>query len=53
MVGKMSFDTQKLVENITAFVKFIEGLRPQTIKGTYVRGVAICGTMSPSVRVAT
>ena len=52
MVGKMSFETPKLVENIGAFMKFIEGLKPQTIKGTYVQGVAICATMSPSVRVA-
>jgi large subunit ribosomal protein L1 len=53
MVGKLSFDTPKLVENINTFLQFIEGLRPQSIKGAYVRGVAICGTMSPSVRVAT
>ena len=52
MVGKMSFDTSKLVENIQAFTNFIEGLKPQSVKGTYVKGVAICSTMSPSVRVA-
>ena len=51
MVGKLSFDTPKLVENISAFTKFVETLRPSTIKGHYVRGVAICATMSPSVRV--
>ena len=52
MVGKMSFEADKLTENIDAFIKHIEGLKPQTIKGTYIRGVAICGTMSPSVKVA-
>lgn len=52
MVGKMSFDSDKLVENISAFIKFIESLKPQSIKGNYVKGVAICGTMSPSVRIA-
>jgi large subunit ribosomal protein L1 len=52
MVGKMSFDTGKLVENIDAFINFIQGLKPQSVKGTYVKGVAICATMSPSVRVA-
>ena len=52
MVGKMSFEAPKLVENIQSFMNFIEGLKPQTIKGTYVKGVAICGTMSPSVRIA-
>jgi large subunit ribosomal protein L1 len=53
MVGKMSFDTPKLVENIGTFINFIEGLKPQSVKGTYVKGVAICATMSPSVRVAS
>jgi large subunit ribosomal protein L1 len=52
MVGKMSFDTAKLVENIDSFINFIQGLKPQSVKGTYVKGVAICATMSPSVRVA-
>jgi large subunit ribosomal protein L1 len=53
MVGKMSFEASKLVENIEAFIKHIDGLKPQTIKGQYVKGVAICGTMSPSVRIAS
>lgn len=52
MVGKMSFDSKQLEENIQAFVDFVVGLKPQAVKGAYVRGVAICGTMSPSVRVA-
>ena len=52
MVGKMSFDAAKLTENIQAFIQFIEGLKPQTVKGAYIRGVAICATMTPSVRVA-
>jgi large subunit ribosomal protein L1 len=52
MVGKLSFDKTKLVENIDTFIQFIEGLKPQTVKGAYVKGIAICATMSPSVRVA-
>lgn len=52
MVGKLSFDTGKLVENIKAFLQFVEGLKPSAVKGAYVKGVAICGTMSPSVRVS-
>jgi large subunit ribosomal protein L1 len=51
IVGKMSFDSSKLVDNINAMVNFVTGLKPQTVKGTYVKGVAICATMSPSVRV--
>ncbi len=53
MVGKMSFESSKLVDNITALVNFVTGIKPQAVKGTYVKGVAICATMSPSVRIAT
>jgi len=52
MVGKMSFDAEKLVDNVGAFINHVTGMKPQSIKGTYVKGVAICATMSPSVRVA-
>ena len=52
MVGKMSFDQEKLTENVQAFIGFVENLKPQSIKGSYIKGVAICATMTPSVRVA-
>ncbi len=51
VVGKLSFDAQKLKENIEAFIQFVLGLKPQSVKGQYVKSVAVCGTMSPSVRV--
>ena len=51
-VGKLSFDQQKLAENIQAFMDYVNGLKPSAVKGTYVRGVAICSTMSPAVRIA-
>src|SRR2546423_934271 len=50
--GKMSFDAQKLNENIDTFIHFVLNLKPNSIKGHYVKSVALCGTMSPSVRVA-
>lgn len=52
IVGRMSFEAAKLVENIEAFIAFVGGLKPTSVKGTYIRSVAICGTMSPAVRVA-
>jgi len=52
VAGKMSFDNQRLLENIQAFIDRINAMKPNAVKGTYVRGVAICATMSPSVRVA-
>jgi len=52
VVGKLSFDPEKLCENIQAFIDFIQTLKPNTVKGTYLRGVSISATMSPGVRVA-
>jgi large subunit ribosomal protein L1 len=51
VVGKLSFDKTKLLENIQAFMHHIQSLKPAGVKGTYVRGVAISATMSPGVRV--
>ena len=52
VVGKLSFDPQKLAENINAFTDRILSMKPNTAKGVYVKGVAISATMSPSVRIA-
>ena len=49
--GKLSFDAQKLQENIQAFIDHITSLRPQAVKGVYVKSIAITATISPSVRV--
>jgi len=52
VVGKMSFSADKLRDNIQAFLDYVNSLKPATIKGTYIRTIAICATMSPSVRIA-
>lgn len=52
VVGKASFDAAKLKENIEAFVNYVLGLKPHSVKGVYVKSVALCATMSPSVRIA-
>ncbi len=50
-IGKASFDEQKLVENIRAFVDAIQKAKPAGAKGTYVKKAAISSTMGPGVRV--
>jgi len=50
-VGKQSFDTEKLTENIEEFVAHIKKLRPTSTKGVYIKKVCLSTTMSPSVRV--
>jgi large subunit ribosomal protein L1 len=52
IVGKASFEAPKLKENIEAFVHYVLGLKPHSVKGVYVKSVALCATMSPSVRIA-
>ena len=52
VVGKLSFDAPKLLENIEAFVNHIQSLKPVAVKGTYMKGLSISATMSPSVRIA-
>lgn len=50
-VGKASFDPDKLVENVEAFVAHVKSLRPAATKGTYIRKVCLSATMSPAVQV--
>ncbi len=50
-VGKASFETQKIEENIRAFMSEVLRLRPASAKGTYVKSVTISSTMGPGVRV--
>ena len=52
VVGKLSFDDSRLVENIGALINYVLSLKPAAVRGQYLRGVAISATMSPSVRVA-
>jgi large subunit ribosomal protein L1 len=52
VVGKMSFDAPMLKENIETFINFVLGIKPNSIKGQYVKSVAVCATMSPAVRIA-
>lgn len=52
MVGKLSFEGEKLVENIQSFIDLIQGMKPAAVRGQYMRGIAISATMAPGIRVA-
>ena len=51
-VGKVSFDTNKLVENVNTVIGQILKVRPSAVKGTYVKSCALNTTMGPSVKVS-
>jgi large subunit ribosomal protein L1 len=51
-VGKVSFDDQKLAENIRAFVGAVSRAKPTGAKGTYMKKVSLSSTMGPGVSVS-
>ena len=51
IIGKVSFDANKLVENLQAFVTVIVKSKPQTAKGTYIKNISVSSTMGPGVKV--
>lgn len=50
-VGKISFPDDDLKENIKAFVGHIRRMKPTAAKGTYLKRIALSGTMTPGVHV--
>jgi large subunit ribosomal protein L1 len=50
-IGKKSFDTEKLVENLTTVVDALTRAKPATAKGTYMKSVTLSATMGPGIRV--
>src|SRR5215210_711463 len=52
VVGKMSFDAPKLTDNIQAFLDKVTSLKPNALKGAFVKSAFISATMSPSIRLA-
>lgn len=52
IVGKASFEKEKLVENIQTFLSTIVRAKPATAKGQYIKGIAISTTMGPGIRIS-
>ena len=51
LVGKVSFDAEKLVENVKTIYALILKLKPSTVKGVYIKNMAISTTMGPGIKV--
>lgn len=51
-VGKVSLDTQKIVENLLAFTDAVKKAKPASAKGSYIQNVTVCSTMGPGIRVS-
>ena len=50
-IGKVSFDSEKLVENFTTIYEAILKEKPAAAKGTYVKNVTVTSTMGPGIKV--
>ena len=51
IVGKVSFDENKLTENLVAFVKDVIKNKPTGVKGVFIKNISISSTMGPGVKL--
>ncbi len=50
-IGKLSFDHDRLTQNLAAAIDAIVRARPSGAKGTYIKSVSVCSTMSPGIHL--
>ncbi len=53
ITGKLSFDNDKLVENIEGFIQAVSTHKPAGVKGKLIKKVVISSTMSPGIQIET
>ncbi len=51
VVGKQSFESEKLIGNIEALLSHIKKIKPAAAKGTYIKKTCVSVTMSPSITI--
>ena len=52
IIGKASFDEEKLLENLNIFVGTIIKLKPATVKGDYIKNISVSSTMGPGIKIS-
>lgn len=50
-IGKVSFTPEQIYANAAEFLNAVAKLKPQSLKGTYMKSAAVCTTMSPGIKV--
>ena len=48
-IGKVSFDTDKIIENAQEIIQTLIKLKPTAAKGTYIKSIYLTSTMSPAI----
>jgi large subunit ribosomal protein L1 len=51
-IGKVSFDSQKLIQNFEVLLEAIRKAKPSSSKGVYLKNITVCSTMGPGIKVA-
>jgi len=52
LIGKVSFDDNKLIENYNVMLETIKKSKPSSAKGTYVKNISLSSSMGPGVKVS-
>lgn len=52
-VGKVSFDSNKIADNVNEFIQTIVKAKPAAAKGAYIHSIYMSSTMSPSIQIET
>lgn len=52
-IGKISFEVNKLLENIKTVLSAIKASRPASIKGEFIKSISLSTTMSPGIKIAS
>ena len=51
VIGKVSFDNEKLVENFETLLETVKKVKPASSKGVYIKNISISSSMGPGVKV--
>lgn len=51
LVGKVSFDDAKLIENIKTYLRAVNESKPKAVKGAFIQSISLASSMGPGIRI--
>ena len=52
VIGKVSFEEEKIAENLKSFLEAVQKAKPQAVKGKFIASISICSTMGPGIKIS-
>ena len=52
LIGRVSLDNEKLLENFNAFMDVVKRAKPAGVKGVFIKSTTLCSTMGPGIKIA-